>query len=104
MYKVNSHKSEIPENRVKEALHSPAPEGEEGAADEDGAPQVEHPVHAVGREVREEEEGVRQLEVDMVRLFPFRAVHRRGVAERAVLVQPRLVRPRAVSTVLDRLY
>lgn len=63
MDEVYGDKVCIPEESVQGAQHCPAPQGVQSTADEEGAPQVEDAVGAVGRQVRQKEECVGHLEV-----------------------------------------
>lgn len=66
MDEVDADEGGVPQEGVQEAHDGPSPDREEGAADEKRAPQVQDSVRAVGGEVRQEEEGVGELEVHVV--------------------------------------
>lgn len=66
MHEVDEDEYGIPEEGVEGAQDDPAPQAEEHAADGERDAQVEDAVDAVRGQVRQEEEDVGQLEVDVV--------------------------------------
>lgn len=67
VHEVDADEQGVPERGVEPAGYRPGPEREEGTAHEEGEPEVEGPVEAgTRRQMREQEEGVGQLEVDVV--------------------------------------
>lgn len=66
VYEIDGDEKGVPERGVEPTDDHPGPERKEGTADEQGAPQIEDAVQAARGQVRQQEEGVRQLEVDVV--------------------------------------
>lgn len=66
MNQIDQHEDGVPEKGVKGAQNHPAPQTEEHTPNSEGDPKVEDAVDAVRGQVGEEEEDIRQLEVDMV--------------------------------------
>lgn len=66
MDEVDQDEDGVPEEGVEGAQDDPAPQREEHAPDGERDAQVEDAVDAVGRQVRQEQEDVGELEVDVV--------------------------------------
>lgn len=71
MDEVDGDEENVPDDSVEIALNSPAPQREEHAADQHSAAEVQHAVEPIGRQIRQEKERVRQLEVKVIGISPF---------------------------------
>ena len=83
MHEINDDEEDVPKRGVQPADNRPGPEREEGTADEEGAAQIEHAVQPARRQVRQEEERVRQLEVDVVHVDALVRLASEGSVEKA---------------------
>ena len=66
MHEVDEQEESVPEECVESAQNDPAPDGEEGRADGQHDPQVDEAANAARCQVRQEQERVGQLKVDVI--------------------------------------